>query len=374
MATITWGTASDWDNAVVNTEGSVHESVSGTDRDDDTIIQMGVPYETPLFAADVAAYWPFDDSSGPIGDLSPNNISGTVSGATLDVTGDLGTTAASLDGSDDEINFGEPAALAASNLGDSFSACVIIKPTGQSSRGQILAHGGTGGNDNFWIYEDSGVGLYLDTNGSTGTVNSGFVPSTSEYHVVVFSYDSDGTVHGTSGCIADVDGVEQINVTGYSGAWASGSGNDWIVGNREGQSEWWGGDLAFACLWDTALSSTERDTVADLLVGEQSLTTATKTFSSAVEPDLQNLSYTLNGETIDVDVIGSPGTTSEEIVTQTLTGASSYTLSWSGAHTDFRVRPNLSTSDPTVTPTVSSISLEATNPPTAPSGLTGDIV
>lgn len=90
------------------------------------------------------------------------------------------------------------------------------------------------------------------------------------------------------------------------------------------------------------------------------LESATKSFSSSVAPDLTNLSYTLNGETIVLDVIGSPGTASEEVKTQTLDGSSGYTLSWSNTHSDFRIRPNLSTTDRSgaSTPTVDSITLK----------------
>jgi len=34
----------------------------------------------------------------------------------------------------------------------------------------------------------------------------------------------------------------------------------------------------------------------------------------------------MHGETVDLDVIGSPGTASEEVVTQTLDGSTGYTL------------------------------------------------
>jgi hypothetical protein len=89
-----------------------------------------------------------------------------------------------------------------------------------------------------------------------------------------------------------------------------------------------------------------------------SLTTATKSFSNAVAPDLTDLDYTLVGESITLDVIGSPGTASEETVSQTLDGASSYSLTWSNSHTDFRVTANLSTADPSTTPTYRAVSLQ----------------
>lgn len=73
------------------------------------------------------------------------------------------------------------------------------------------------------------------------------------------------------------------------------------------------------------------------------LTTGTKSFSTTTKPNLENLSYTLNGESITLDIIGSPGTASEEIVTQSLDGTSSFPLTWSNSHTDFRIKSTLST-------------------------------
>jgi len=91
-----------------------------------------------------------------------------------------------------------------------------------------------------------------------------------------------------------------------------------------------------------------------------SITTDTKSFSSSSTPDLQNLSYTLNGQSIVLDIIGSPGTASEEIRSQTLDGATSYTLTWSNSHTDFRVKPNLSSPDRDSEPTVDRVELVTT--------------
>lgn len=87
------------------------------------------------------------------------------------------------------------------------------------------------------------------------------------------------------------------------------------------------------------------------------LTTIEKSFSTPQTPDLTGLSYTLNGESISVDVVGSPGTASEEIVTQSLGGASSYDLAWNASHSDFEVVFNLSTADDQTTPTVDDLTL-----------------
>jgi len=90
-----------------------------------------------------------------------------------------------------------------------------------------------------------------------------------------------------------------------------------------------------------------------------SITTATKSFSGSVSPDLTDLQYTLNGASITLDITGSPGTSSEEVITQSLGGASSYTLSWSTTHTDFRVKATLSSPSrgPSSLPSLSQVKL-----------------
>lgn len=106
------------------------------------------------------------------------------------------------------------------------------------------------------------------------------------------------------------------------------------------------------------------DSWHDLIFGtyrDGFLMTATKSFSSTVSPDLTDLIYTLNGETITLDVIGSPGTASEEVVSQTLDGSSGFTLTWSNTHSDFRIKANLSTAarDGTSLPSIDQLRLIA---------------
>lgn len=90
---------------------------------------------------------------------------------------------------------------------------------------------------------------------------------------------------------------------------------------------------------------------------QSSITTATKSFSVNTKPNLSNLSYTLNGETIVLDVIGSPGTASEEIVTQTLDGSTGYSLTWSNSHTDFRIKASLESASRDTSPSVDVLEL-----------------
>jgi hypothetical protein len=82
--------------------------------------------------------------------------------------------------------------------------------------------------------------------------------------------------------------------------------------------------------------------------GDSSLTTETKSFTEPTTPDLAGLEYALNGDSITLTVIGSPGTASEETHTVPLDGATSYAITWSQDHEEFRVKITMSGTDPTL--------------------------
>lgn len=65
--------------------------------------------------------------------------------------------------------------------------------------------------------------------------------------------------------------------------------------------------------------------------------TETKSFPSQTQPDLVNLDYSPGDMEVDISVVGSPETPSEEIVTTTLVGNPAEELTWSSSHTDFRL-------------------------------------
>lgn len=117
-------------------------------------------------------------------------------------------------------------------------------------------------------------------------------------------------------------------------------------GNYTNGAGWGTGDAEYC--WHDVVTGAYRDSF---------LTTASKVFSSSTQPDLQNLDYTLNGQNMVLDVIGSPGTASEEIVSQTLDGATSYTLSWTDTHTDFRVKINMDAPDRNTSQSLSRVEL-----------------
>jgi hypothetical protein len=90
-----------------------------------------------------------------------------------------------------------------------------------------------------------------------------------------------------------------------------------------------------------------------------SLTSVTKSFTEPHRPNLDNLVYSLSGESITIDVVGSPGTSDEERVTQPLDGTSTYSIysEWSQEHTDYRLEFSVSTSDDSTSPSFDQASL-----------------
>lgn len=106
MTSVTWETASDLDGG--SDDGTVHESTSNTDHNDDTLLKRGYPYGSfDEISPNPKMALPFHEDSGTTAnDLSGNGNDGTYNDSpTLGVTGLLGTTAVSLDGSDDDISF-----------------------------------------------------------------------------------------------------------------------------------------------------------------------------------------------------------------------------------------------------------------------------
>ena len=76
-----------------------------------------------------------------------------------------------------------------------------------------------------------------------------------------------------------------------------------------------------------------------------------------VEPNLVNLSYSLEGGSVTVDVIGSPNTSDEETETQKLEGDDDYNLEWGESHDEFKLDMTLETEGED-SPTVNRITLE----------------
>ena len=340
--TLTWDTASDW-NAASDESGTVHDSFGALPGGD--VIQLGYP-NRDIGDSSLEAYWPLDDSAGPITDVTGNGHDLTRDGGTLQKTGVLNTDSIGfssdvLDGGDDPDLEGTP-----------FTMVAWCKPDASMQSNQ----GGWGK----WNRAVSGnEGQYLvrseDANG--------------QWHA---DFHDGSTIHSIEGGSVDAAVWQMItltwdgstvrlykNDTETDSASTGSSMNNESSAFRLGEYDsggYYEGDLGPVQFYTRALDASEITTLyQDPQNG--SLTTATKSYSDPTQPDLENLAYDLQGESIEVDVVGSPGTVSEETHTVTLDGATAYAVSWTDSHTDFRIEVQPSTSTITVSPTFTAAAL-----------------
>lgn len=274
------------------------------------------------------AHYPLQEDSGDAQDATGNGNAGTVNGATQGATGILGATAYSFDGTDDNVSVGNPFDFGAGECSVSMWAniptlsnyAVFFGTDTSSPKFALDSPGVDPGKMRFFV--DDG------TNSATATTPN--------------AYD-DGAWHHLTGVWDDttayiyVDGVERAtasnsNVGNFDGgktkaiAEAANSG----TGNAPA-------DIAAVRCYDHALTPGEVQYLHDVAT-TGTILTATKTHGSSITPDLR-VDVTLNSQAATAYVIGSPGTSSEEVKSATLSnGSNDYTLSWSNSHTDFRVQ------------------------------------
>ncbi|AGM11228.1 hypothetical protein M197_gp63 [Haloarcula hispanica tailed virus 2] len=358
VTTLTWETASDWDSAV-DEAGVVHEAVANSDNDDASLLKQGYSKTSPYKAADLIAYYALDEDSGTtVYDFSGNAHDATNNGSTQGANGILNSTCYDHGGSgyvesDDQSPFGGLTAITVAswvNIG-TISDDYIVASVGDLGLSDaswdiwIDNSGGTTGNSNTLSFDmKDSTQTNAKTEGSDNAVPEGtwaLVGGTwggGNNRVWVDAVDVS----------ASLEGVSDMQDANFPMTVGTGSDHTRTIPDR--QDEVW--------VWETEFSQSDWQTLYDR-ASTGYLETATKSFAASQTPDLTGLDYTLNGVSLSVDVIGSPGTGSEETVTQSLTGASSYTLSWSNSHTDFRLKINFDTGDVTTTATVNSISLSS---------------
>lgn len=342
---ITWETAMDWDNAV-SESGVVHESTTNTDHDDASVVAKGYPKSTPNYSSDNYLYHPFHEDSGSTAyGFGSAGIDGALSNITQSATGVAGTTAYDFNGSSSKVT-----ATNGGGFGYPFSYSVWVAPDSISNSGNIMGAFDASSNSRnhrlmagwqtnsieFVIFSGSNIAVSIPS--SKITLGS--------WHHIYCDYD--GSVMRIF-----LNGVQEDSTS----IGAASPNPDVIYGDDQGYEGEYDGRLAEPKVYTRQLTATEIQNEYDAILGESILETATKSFASLNQPNLQNLSYSLNSQSVTLDVIGSPGTASEEIVTQTLDGSASYSLTWSDSHTDFRIRMRLSSTDAEVSPTVSRMEL-----------------
>lgn len=346
----TWETASDWDTAT-DELGVVHAGFGDNPGDD--VITLGYP-EYDSNGSALEGYWPLHEDSGS----TANEVSGNSSDAsyvnspTLGQTGILGKTAPNFDDANNEYVSGSLDAT------DSFTISLWYKSDQSSwnANGTLWSARSANG---FIVHNNQGsksISLYLMTDGGSATKVGSFTPTPDITTLTHLAWSYDG-----SGNEVRINGSEVLNNTDTATRGSSNIGFEIASdsGGSETDDRYEDGNQLEYRFYQRALSGSE---LASLYNGlfDGYLQSATKSFKNAYKPALTGLSYALNAGSVDIDVIGSPGTTSEEVVNSgSLNGTeTSATLSWSTSHTDFQIRPNLHVSQITdQPPTVSSVSL-----------------
>lgn len=158
-----WQTASDWDN-FQSQSGTVHEAVTNTDHDDDTIVKRGYSVASPDLSSSMLLYCPLhEDSGSTVYDKSGNNLDGTNNGATVDVAAQLGVTAYSFDGSSSYLSFNDDGTL--SNVGSTGDAFTYMLWFNQANSGDYQSVGQKS-NDN--DADDFPYNIQVDAGGANG--------------------------------------------------------------------------------------------------------------------------------------------------------------------------------------------------------------
>lgn len=360
--TLTWETATDWDNKA-SQNGTVHESTQNTDLTDDTVVSIGHSTEDiPNSSNALLWYLLQEDSGSTVNDFSGNGNDGSLNGGSLNQGNLFGRTGYSN-------TEGDYITTGANDPTDQFTAASWFSTT-DTTNSPVGASWSSGDPTGFFhginvrnqAYGGSNGRVSLAWRGSNG---DSFKWSTSNSyndgnpHLAVWTFDVN---RSTEPARCWVDGSkESLTKNVDQGSLDPSNGNTILLGRNVFDGQGFSGDIYRYFFYNATIS--DADALALSQVGDDNfgstLTTATKTFSTSSTPNISSLDYTLNAQDITLDVIGSPGTASEEVVSQVLDGASSYSLTWSNSHTDFRVRPKFSTTDKTTTPTVNSVTLES---------------
>ncbi|AGM11742.1 hypothetical protein HCTV5_136 [Halovirus HCTV-5] len=347
--TLTWDTQAEWDAAATR-EKVVTRGIG--DRVADEIWLGYDPNYGPL--TDATDYWTLDEDTGDfINVIGTEDMEPDTGGTTRGQNGILGSNGAEFDATGNAHTQFPDTDSYTWATGDWTWALWAYTRSSSLTRQTVLGSAeddvSTGRTSCTWVSfaDDGNIKDWTGDNWYNVTSYS-----TNTWYLIGQSYDS-----STDTITNWVDATD--HATRSSGSDDVENGNGVIAGLSCGRSfneRNVDGFISDCILWDSLLTSSEWNALYGA-ASDGFLQTATKSFSSSEEPDLQNLAYSLNGESISLDVIGSPGTQDEEIQTQTLDGSSSYALTWNAAHTDFRIQADLSTTDPEVTPVVDELEL-----------------
>ncbi|MFB6158853.1 MAG: LamG domain-containing protein, partial [Candidatus Nanohalobium sp.] len=351
---IAWSSADDWNTATTE-DSVVHENTQHTDYDNASNVRLGYSPSDPLYNNSLVAYYPLQEDSGSTAyDFSGNNNDGTINGSTVNQTGLLGTSAYSFDGTGDYIDIPSSPDVV-TQLPMSLSAWVNIDtlPSNKGNDERILSKwpgGNTGyllqaeqNYDHFRFVIHDGSNIHEVNGSGLNAINTG-----EWYHIVGVAY-SDGNMR----LYVNGDMIDENTNTFSIGSTTS---TNLVIGrySSSSSSKSWDGKIADVRVYNRSLSASEVGRLYNVTKGH--IQPKTKTFSTAVKPD-SKASADLNGQDINVTVVGSPSTTAPESHTVTLNGSGGpYSIPWANSHTEFEVNASLSTSNITDTPILKSLS------------------
>lgn len=284
---LTWETAADWDGAA-SEDGVVHESVANTDHDDDTIVKQGYSFTTiSPQPASLRGYWPMHEDSGTtLNDLSGNANDGGINGPTLGITGILGTTGFSFDGSNDYCHLPTSYTTSGEISQVTVTAWVNVPSAGGDwgiidyDRSEYyntaagVPDGSNSGEGDFAYFGST------DSGGTTHDMWGNTAIRDGSWHFLAWVYD------GTDKIIY-LDGTEDARASNPHGGSNLGTGTDRfaIIGNgseagvQDGSqnSNFYEGSMMELREYTTALTSTEIQTMYDVVNTQGQLITASKT-------------------------------------------------------------------------------------------------
>lgn len=286
----------------------------------------------------LVAHYPLQEDSGDAHDASGNGNTGTVTGATQGVTGILGATAYSFDGTDDYVDTGANQGITGEITVAAWCKFGTL-PTSGGFDGVLSA--GYDGTNTGWELRINGSALSYSSAVEVGSYDgshhkAGFNQSdiaTGTWYHIVGVWDSSTWYIYRDGTDATGDRVNP-----GTGAVSSSADRYFGAHDDNGSPGYYTDvDIANVRVYDHALTPSEVQYLYDR-VTMPTYSTGVKTYGSTITPDLEVPTFTLNGESCEITVVGSPGTASEEKQSASLTGGTtSYTLSWGSSHTDFRL-------------------------------------
>jgi len=282
------------------------------------------------------AHYTLQENSGDAQDYSGNNYTGSVSGATQGETGLLGATAYSFDGTDDYIQISNTLGIF-----DGSEPLTITCWIRHNTAGNEETYFGPKAEYN-WSFQKK----------SDDTVNWGFYDGTNNQRVASNTTLSSGNWYYLTGTWKPssstlkiyIDGAEDANATTANNSPDTTSTQN-SIGNLNGGnsgSKYVDGKMADVRIYNRTLTPSEIQYLYQT-TQRNTFYTETKTSDTAIRPNVE-ITGSLNGNTGQVYVIGSPETNSEEVKQTTLTTGETR-LNWSNTHSDFAVQVITNISD-----------------------------